>query len=532
LPVAADEFDIVVVGGGSGGSAAAGRLSENGKYSVCLIEAGSPNKSWRIKAPGMMPFLPKNANWAFETVPQSGLNGRNGFQPRGKGLGGSSAINAMVYIRGCAWDYDNWAALGCDGWAYADVLPYFKRAEGNVRGADDFHGKDGPLSVSDQLWPNAGSLDFLDAAASLQLPRNDDFNGAKFEGVGLFQVTHKNGERWSAARAYVEPQQAAGKLHVETGALVEKVLIENGCAVGVQLRQGKRARTIRAKRAVILAGGVFGTAQTLMLSGIGPADHLAQHNIQVLVDRPAVGSNLQDHIDYVAGFETGGDIFMGSNISTVFKTIGSIIRWWRDRSGPLTTPYAEAGGFAKSGPQVEVPDLQFHFIPAILEDHGREKVSEPGFSGHVCVLRPESRGTVRLASADPAAAPLIDPNYFSDDRDMAVMKAGVRLLLRILTAAPLKGHGGIDRHNTPVDDDTALETLIRNRSDTVYHPVGTARMGSDADAVCDTKLRVRGVEGLYVADASVMPRLVSGNTNAPSIMIGERCADFVAADLG
>jgi choline dehydrogenase-like flavoprotein len=529
--MAADEFDIIVIGGGSGGSAAAGRLSEDGKYSVCLLEAGSANKSWRIKAPGMMPFLPKNANWGYETVPQPGLNGRNGFQPRGKGLGGSSAINAMVYIRGCAWDYDNWAALGCDGWSYAEVLPWFKRAEGNVRGASAFHGGDGPLSVSDQTWPNKGSLDFIEAGAALQLPRNDDFNGAQFEGVGLFQVTHRAGERCTAARAYVEPQQAKGALHVETGALVEKIIFENGRAVAVRIRQGRKLRTVRARRAIILAGGVFGTAQILMLSGIGPADHLAEHAIPLVVDRPAVGSDLQDHIDYVAGFETGGTVFMGSNFSTTFKTIGSLLRWWRDRSGPMTTPYAEAGGFAKSSPAVAVPDLQFHFIPAILEDHGRTKVSTPGFSGHVCVLRPESRGSVRLASADPAAAPLIDPGYFSDDRDMAVMKAGVRMLMRILTASPLKEHGGKDRHNTPVDDDAALEQLIRNRADTVYHPVGTARMGSDADAVCDTRLQVRGVEGLYLADASIMPRVVSGNTNAPSIMIGERCAAFVLEDL-
>ncbi len=525
------EFDIVVIGAGSGGSAAAGRLSEDGKFSVCLLEAGTANTSWRIKAPGMLPFLPKNSNWRFETVPQKGLDGRSGYQPRGKGLGGSSAVNAMLYIRGCAWDYDNWEALGCDGWAYSDVLPYFKRSEGNTRGADAFHGGEGPLSVSDQKWPNPGSLDFVEAAAALQLPRNTDFNGAQFEGVGLYQVTHKNGERWSASRAYVEGPQAAERLHVETDTLVNKVIIENGRAVGVEIKQGRSTWIIRARRAVILAGGVFGTPQTLMLSGIGPAEHLQAHGIPVVLDRPAVGSDLQDHIDYIAGFETGGDTFMGSNIKTVFKTIGSIIEWWRSRSGALTTPYAEAGGFAKTSPDIAVPDVQFHFVPAILENHGLETVKEIGFSAHVCVLRPESRGTVRLASADPAAAPLIDPNFFNDDRDMAVMKSGVRLLHRILAAPPIAKHGGKDRNATPLEDDAALERLIRSRADTVYHPVGTARMGSDKDAVCDPKLRVRGVEGLYIADASVMPRLISGNTNAPSMMIGERCADFVRADL-
>jgi choline dehydrogenase-like flavoprotein len=526
-----DEFDIIVVGGGSGGSAAAGRLSEDGKYTVCLLEAGGKNTDIRVRAPGLFPFLPKKTNWSFETVPQAGLNGRTGFQPRGKGLGGSSAVNAMVYIRGCAWDYDNWAALGATGWAYADVLPFFKRAEGNVRGGDDFHGADGPLSVSDLLCPNSGSLDFVEAGTQLQLPRNDDFNGAQFEGVGLYQVTQKGGERWTAARAYVESPRDAGRLHVETGVMVERVLIEGGRAVGVEVRQGKTKRVIRARRAVILAGGVFGTAQTLMLSGIGPADHLKAHGIEVRVDRPEVGRNLQDHIDYVAGFETGGTIFSGTNLRTILKTAGSLFTWLRSRTGPMTTNYAEAGGFAKSSASVAVPDLQLHFVPAILEDHGREKVKTAGFSGHVCVLRPESRGTVRLASADPAAAPLIDPQFLSDPRDMEVMKLGVRLLHQILTAPALAKHNGKDRHATPLDDDTALETMIRNRSDTVYHPVGTARMGSDEQAVCDPQLRVRGIEGLYIADASVMPRVVSGNTNAPSIMIGERCADFVKADL-
>lgn len=524
------DFDIIVVGGGSGGSAAAGRLSESGRHRVCLIEAGSDNRSWRIRAPGMLSMLPKNANWGFETVPQPGLNGRPGYQPRGKGLGGSSAINAMIYIRGCAWDYDNWAALGATGWSYAEVLPWFKRAENNVRGASEFHGGDGPLSVSDQLWPNPGSLDFVEAGAGLQLGRNDDFNGERFEGIGLYQVTQRKGERWSAARAYVEPARAAGRLHVETNALVEKILIENGRAVGVRLRQNGQSRELRANT-VIVSGGVFGTAQLLMLSGIGPAEHLSAHGIEVVVDRAEVGANLQDHIDYVAGFETGGKIFLGSHIGAVLRTVGAIFRWWRDRTGALTTPYAEAGGFARSDASVEVPDLQFHFVPAVLEDHGRTPVKIAGYSGHVCVLRPASRGSVRLASADPAAAPVIDPQFFSDPRDMAVMKAGVRLLHRILTAPPLNKHGGKDRHATPLADDAALENMIRNRADTVYHPVGTARMGSDEGAVCDPQLRVRGVAGLYVADASVMPALVSGNTNAPSIMIGERCADFVAADL-
>ena len=479
----------------------------------------------------MLPFLPKPSNWRFETVPQKGLNGRPGYQPRGKGLGGSSAVNAMVYVRGCAWDYDNWAKLGATGWSYQDVLPVFRRAEANVRGADAFHGGDGPLSVSDQLWPNPGSVDFVDAAAELQLPRNADFNGAQFEGVGVYQVTQKQGERWTAARAYVLPQQAAGRLHVETGAQVEKIVIENGRATGVVIRQGRRRKTITARRAVILAAGAFGTPQILMLSGIGPAAHLKDHGIDVVADRPEVGANLQDHIDYVASFETGGDVFTGTSLAGALRFVRSIFEWRAKRTGTLTTPYAEAGGFAKTRPDIDVPDVQFHFVPAMLEDHGREAVKGAGYSVHVCVLRPESRGSVRLASSDPMAAPLIDPNFLDDDRDLDVLRAGVKLVHRIAAAPPLAKHKGVDRHATPLNDDAALDQFIRNRADTVYHPVGTARMGADDQAVCDPRLRVRGVDGLYIADASVMPRVVSGNTNAPTIMIGERCADFVRADL-
>ncbi|MBA3896736.1 MAG: GMC family oxidoreductase N-terminal domain-containing protein [Sphingomonadaceae bacterium] len=526
-----DEYDIVVVGGGSGGSAVAGRLSEGGTYRVCLIEAGTANRSWKIRAPGMMPFLPKSANWRYETVPQKGLNGRRGFQPRGRGLGGSSAINAMIYIRGCQWDYDNWARLGATGWAYDDVLPFFKRAEGNVRGGDAYHGAGGPLCVSDQKWPNPGSLEFVEAAAGLQLPRNGDFNGAKFEGVGLYQVTQKNGERWSAARAYVEPAVAARRLDVRTDALVEKVGFEEGRARTVHFRQGRSRKAVRAKGAVVLAGGVFGTAHALMLSGIGPAAHLKGNGIDVLLDRADVGGNLQDHIDYVAGYDTGGDRFMGRSLKGSLTSALAIVEWLRRRTGIITTPYAEAGGFAKTRPDVDVPDVQFHFVPALLEDHGRANVKEHGFSCHVCVLRPESRGTVRLNGPDAATMPLIDPAFLEDDRDAATLLAGVKLMKRICESPPLSGHGGRDRHSAGVTGDAELMHIIRDRADTVYHPVGTARMGSDADAVCDPQLRVRGVDGLYVADASVMPKLVSGNTNAPSIMIGERCADFVLANL-
>ncbi|MES2337777.1 MAG: GMC family oxidoreductase N-terminal domain-containing protein [Pseudomonadota bacterium] len=523
-----DEADIVVIGAGSGGAAVAGRLAEDGRTTVAVIEAGGRNTGWRTTMPGAMPFQTTATNWQYETVPQPGLNGRRGYQPRGRGLGGSSAINAMLYVRGNAWDYDQWAALGCDGWSYDDVLPYFRRAEHNVRGADAWHGADGPLWVSDQAFAHAGSRAFVAAGASLQMPVNADFNGAAQDGVGLYQVTQKHGERWTAARAYLTPR---ANLATITDALVERVLFEDGRAWGVAYTRGGETRTIRARRGVVLAGGVFATPQLLMLSGIGPGRHLAENGIAVRIDRPAVGADLQDHIDYVASFETATGGFMGRSLKGSLGGIGAMIRWAARRTGPMTTPFAEAGGFLRTVPDLPAPDVQFHFVIGMVEDHGRMQVKGHGYSCHVCVLRPESRGTVRLGDGDPRTAPLIDPAFLTDDRDMAVLVRGVRAMYRILEAPALRAFAARDRYPIDLTDTPALERLIRARADTVYHPVGTARMGSDAQAVCDPRLRVRGVDGLYVADASIMPRLVSGNTNAPTIMIGERCADFIRADL-
>lgn len=526
-----DQFDIIVIGGGSAGSAAAGRLAADGSRRVCLIEAGGRNDNMWIKTPGFMPFIPKRSNYRFDTVPQPGLNGRIGYQPRGRGLGGSSAINAMVYIRGHAWDYDNWAALGCNGWAYADVLPYFRRSEHNERIDDEFHGRGGPLNVMDQRWPNAASLKFVDSAASLQLPRNDDFNGARQDGFGLYQTTQKGGERWSAARAYVEPLRESANFAVKTGAMVEKILIEGGRATGVVIKRGWKRETLHARGAVILSAGAFNSPQILMLSGIGPGAHLQVHGIAVTRDVAAVGADLQDHIDYVASWQTASTEPFGDSLPGSWRMVKAMIEHRRKRTGIMTTCFAESGGFWASSPDLPAPDIQYHFVPAMLEDHGRTKVKGHGFSIHACVLRPFSRGSVTLNSADPRAAPRIDPNFLSDDRDMATLKAGVRLMHRIAGVAPLSDYAGTARQTADVNDDVALEAEIRGRADTVYHPVGTCRMGSDDASVVDTRLRLRGITGLYVADASIMPRLVSGNTNAPSIMIGERAADFVAEDL-
>ncbi|MDT8760391.1 GMC family oxidoreductase N-terminal domain-containing protein [Sphingomonas psychrotolerans] len=525
-----EEADIVVIGCGSGGSAVAGRLSEGGKYKVAVIEAGGRNTSLKTIMPGMMPFQTDKTNWRFETVPQAGLNGRRGYQPRGRGLGGSSAINAMLYIRGHQRDYDEWRDLGCTGWGWDDVLPWFRRSEHNTRGADAFHGEAGPLWVSDQNFAHRGSHAFIEAASRLQIPVNSDFNGARQDGVGLYQVTQKGGERWTAARAYL-PTGKSDNLEILCDALVERILFEDGRACGVAWRQGGVARTIRARRAVVLAAGAFQTPQLLMLSGIGPGHHLAEIGLPVQVDRPAVGADLQDHIDYTAAFETEGSFFLGRSPLGTLKSVGALFRWLFTRSGGMTSPYAEAGGFLRTELADERPDVQLHFLIAIVEDHGRTKVKGHGYSCHACVLRPESRGTVRLASPDAAAAPLIDPNFLSDPRDMAVLKAGVRAMYRILETPPLADYRGRDRYPVDLSDDAALEQLIRARADTVYHPVGTARMGADADAVVDPRLKVRGVDGLYIADASVMPRLIGGNTNAPTIMIGERAAAFIAEDL-
>lgn len=526
-----DQFDIIVIGGGSAGSAAAAKLAGDGQLRVCLLEAGGANTNVAIRTPGLLGFVPKAANWAFDTEPMPGLGGRIGYQPRGRGMGGSSAINGMVYIRGNAWDYDNWAALGCTGWSWDDVLPIFRRQEDNQRGGDAYHGTGGPLHVSDLVSPSPVGQAFVDAASRLQLPLNDDFNGARQDGFGSYQVTQYRGERWSAARAFIDPLAGKPNLSVRTGALVERIVIEQGRAVGVAVRFGDRREVIRAGGGVVLSAGAFGSPQILMLSGIGPGAHLQELGIETLLDKAAVGADLQDHCDYLVGYELNDLSLFGGSLRGLMKVAASFLEHRLRRTGMLTTNFAESGGFVKIRPDAPAPDIQYHFIRAIVQNHGRDRLKEHGFSLHACVLRPESRGWVKLKSPDPAAPPAINPNFLSDERDLHLLRDASRLMYRISETPPMSELGARERDPVNWHDDAALEQRIREVSDTIYHPVGTCRMGGDEASVVDPKLKARGIEGLWVADASVMPRLVSGNTNAPSIMIGERAGEFVAAAL-
>lgn len=537
-------FDCIIVGGGSAGCVLAGRLSEDPALRVALVEAGPPDSSVLIHCPAGLAVMAKTgqANWCFETVPQAGLLGRRGYQPRGKVLGGSSSVNAMIYARGHASDYDDWAARGNPGWAFEDVLPYFKRAEHNERGADAFHGTGGPLNVADLRSPNPVLADFFAAAQQAGHPLNPDFNGAQQEGVGAYQVTHRDGERFSAAKAYLTPHLGRPNLQVFTDALVTRVLTSRDDggplrADGIEFRgRGGRGplQTLHLNPGgeVLLSAGAFGSPQLLMLSGIGPAEHLAEHGIAVQHDLPGVGANLHDHIDAVMVVRAPRltELF-GLSAKGAWRLARGAWQWKRERMGPLTTNFAEAGGFIKSDPGEPIPDLQLHFVVGQLVDHGRQTVWGHGYSCHVCLLRPRSRGTLRLASPDPQVAPLIDPAFLQDPDDVARLARGFQHMRHLLGQSALARHGG--RETAPSADAQTpeqIEQFLRRHADTIYHPVGTCQMGPGPEAVVDARLRVHGVAGLRVVDASVMPRVVGGNTNAPVIMVAEKAVDMIRAD--
>jgi len=530
MPTRTATYDYVIVGAGSAGCLLANRLSADPEATVLLLEAGEPDDDRNVHIPAAFSELFKSEyDWDYSTEPQPELDGRELYWPRGKTLGGSSAINAMIYIRGHPHDYDTWAELGNEGWGYEDVLPYFKRGEhaDSDRLEPAYHGDDGELNVTDVRSPRPLSEAFVDAATRTGYRRNDDFNGERQAGVGPYHVTHEGGKRHSAADAYLKPVLDRPNLTAHTGAQVTEVRFDGTRATGVEyVRDGQRL-VADAGEEVVLSAGAVDSPKLLMLSGVGDPDHLASHGIDVVHALPGVGQNLQDHLFSFALFEATTEDTLERA-----ERLRNLAKYFLLKRGPLTSNVAEAGGFIRTDPDEPAPDVQFHFAPGYFFNHGLDDPEvDHGFSIGVTQLRPESRGEIRLASADPFDDPLIDPNYFDAERDLEVHVEGVRAAREIAATEPLSElSAGEIKPGPDAETDEEIADALREGAETVYHPVGTCKMGDDDMAVVDDRLRVHGVEGLRVADASVMPTLTGGNTNAPTYMIAEKAAAMIRGE--
>lgn len=526
-------YDFIIIGAGSAGCVLARRLAENPRYSVLLLEAGPRDTYPWIHVPigyGKTMFNSR-VNWCYYTEADPNINSRSVYWPRGKVLGGSSAINGLLYVRGQAEDYDDWQAMGCEGWSYRDVLPYFIRSEDQGRGANAFHGKGGPLSVSDVPEPNPLCEAFIGAGQAIGIPLNTDFNGASQEGVGYFQLTTKNGRRCSTASGYLKPVLRQQNLKVLTGTLCSRIEFEGGRAVGVSYTQNGRSGFVRARREVILSAGAINTPQILELSGIGSEQILAEHGIKAVCRSEEVGRNLSDHLQARLLYQCSEPITTNDDLGSIWRKLRIGLRYILAKKGPLAVGINQAGGFACSRDNLRRPDVQFHFGTLSSDRPGSPVHKFSGFTLSVCQLRPESKGSVHISSTDPARHPVIQSNYLSTEHDMRVLLDAVKLGRRVASAPPLANL--IVEEYSPgarVVSDDALTAFLRDDATTIFHPTGTCRMGGDSESVVDPRLRVRGVERLRVVDASIMPAIVSGNTNAPAIMIAEKASDMILED--